>query len=118
MYIRVHHSVHTHIHTHVRSHTHTHTYKAICSSLCFSLLQLNIWDTAGSERYLSVGAMYYRNADGVLFVFDVTKPKTFTDVQTKWLALVAGHETYVWHAKALASHLDMSPFHASVKARF
>ena len=98
---------HTHTRTHARTHTHmwthahTHTQAQAPATesdhlhtlcVCFSLLQLNIWDTAGAERYLSVGAMYYRNADGVLFVFDVTKPKTFSDIQTKWLEMVAKQE--------------------------
>ena len=75
-------------------HAQTHQIGSLAHSSCLflPLLQLNIWDTAGSERYLSVGAMYYRNADGILFVFDVTKPKTFTDIQTKWLGMVAKHE--------------------------
>ena len=83
----------THAHTHTQAQAPAtgldclHTFR-----VCFSLLQLNIWDTAGAERYLSVGAMYYRNADGVLFVFDVTKPKTFSDIQTKWLEMVAKQE--------------------------
>ena len=106
-HIRTHAQTHTHMdtctdtHTHVDTCTHTHTQAQAPATgldclhtfrVCFSLLQLNIWDTAGAERYLSVGAMYYRNADGVLFVFDVTKPKTFSDIQTKWLEMVAKQE--------------------------
>ena len=92
---------HAQTHTHMWTHAHTHTQAQAPATgldclhtfrVCFSLLQLNIWDTAGAERYLSVGAMYYRNADGVLFVFDVTKPKTFSDIQTKWLEMVAKQE--------------------------
>jgi small GTP-binding protein len=33
---------------------------------------LQIWDTSGSERFRSVAAPFYRGADGVVFVFDVT----------------------------------------------
>jgi small GTP-binding protein len=35
-----------------------------------------IWDTAGQERYMSICPMYYRNAHIVIFVFDVSDPRT------------------------------------------
>lgn len=34
--------------------------------------RIDIWDTAGQERYQSLVSMYYRDADVILFVFDVT----------------------------------------------
>ena len=35
-------------------------------------IQLNIWDTAGQEKYKSLVSMYYKNADIVFYVFDKT----------------------------------------------
>ena len=35
-------------------------------------IQLNIWDTAGQEKYRSLVSMYYKNADIVFYVFDKT----------------------------------------------
>ena len=55
-------------------------------------LQVKIWDTAGSEKYMSISAVYYRKADGVIFVFDVTKPKSFTDIETVWMQAVEAPE--------------------------
>ena len=38
---------------------------------------LQIWDTAGTERYASVSSTFYRGADIVIFVFDITNHQTF-----------------------------------------
>ena len=38
---------------------------------------LDIWDTAGQERFHSLAPMYYRDADIVLIVFDVTDASSF-----------------------------------------
>ena len=34
---------------------------------------LQIWDTAGQERFQGLGTSFFRGADGVIFVFDVTR---------------------------------------------
>jgi len=41
---------------------------------------LQIWDTAGQERFQGLGTSFYRGADGVMFVFDVTRRKTFEEL--------------------------------------
>ena len=35
-------------------------------------IRLQVWDTAGSERFLTITRSYYRNADGVLLCYDIT----------------------------------------------
>jgi small GTP-binding protein len=47
-------------------------------------VKLQIWDTAGQERFRSIAKAYYRNAVGVLVVFDLTDRKTFDDVNN-WM---------------------------------
>lgn len=37
---------------------------------------LQIWDTAGMERYKTLGPIYYRGAQSAIFVFDVTRENT------------------------------------------
>jgi len=41
---------------------------------------LQIWDTAGQERFQGLGTSFYRGADGVIFVFDVTRRITFEEL--------------------------------------
>lgn len=43
-----------------------------------------VWDTAGQDRYRTIGSLYYRDADGCICVFDVTNPDSF-DGLSKWI---------------------------------
>ena len=47
-------------------------------------IKLQIWDTAGEERYRTITASYYRGAHAIAIVFDLTKIETFEHVK-KWL---------------------------------
>ncbi|KAM4700012.1 ras-related protein Rab-42 [Discoglossus pictus] len=44
-------------------------------------VRLQFWDTAGQERYRAVTRSYYRNAAGVLLLFDLTARPSFESVQ-------------------------------------
>ncbi|XP_031830297.1 ras-related protein Rab-18-B isoform X2 [Nomia melanderi] len=48
-------------------------------------IQLSIWDTAGEERFRTLSPSYYRNAQGAILVYDVTKEDTFKKLE-KWLS--------------------------------
>ncbi|XP_055935211.1 ras-related protein Rab-13-like isoform X2 [Argiope bruennichi] len=41
---------------------------------------LQIWDTAGQERFKSIVNRFFRNADGVIIMYDVTKKETFDEI--------------------------------------
>lgn len=45
---------------------------------------LRLWDTAGSERFRTFSTQHYRNAQGVIFCYDVTC-KTSFDTLKSWL---------------------------------
>ena len=47
-------------------------------------VSLLLVDTAGQERFHSLSKTYFKKADGVLFMYDVTKKVTFTNIN-KWL---------------------------------
>lgn len=46
---------------------------------------LQIWDTAGQEKFQSVTTHHYRAADGALLVFDISSEKSFANLD-KWLS--------------------------------
>lgn len=52
-----------------------------------SHVALQLWDTAGQERYRSITKQFFRKADGVVVVYDITNVQTFTAVR-QWLANV------------------------------
>ncbi|KAI3323139.1 rab protein [Xylariaceae sp. AK1471] len=45
--------------------------------------KLNIFDTAGQERFRTLSTSYYRGAHGVILVYDITNKKSFASME-KW----------------------------------
>ena len=52
----------------------------VTTKKCTSSLQ--IWDTAGQEKFRSLAPMYYRSADVALLCFDLTKKETLEALET------------------------------------
>jgi len=46
--------------------------------------KLQIWDTAGQERYRTITNAYYKGADGIIIVFDITNRESFLSIDS-WL---------------------------------
>jgi len=44
-------------------------------------LKLQVWDTAGHERFRTITPAYYRGAMGVIITYDVTSRETFDHVE-------------------------------------
>ncbi|KAH0628235.1 hypothetical protein JD844_009118, partial [Phrynosoma platyrhinos] len=51
---------------------------------------LQLWDTAGQERFRSIAKSYFRRADGVLLLYDVTCEKSFLNVR-EWVDMIAAY---------------------------
>ncbi|KAI8933761.1 hypothetical protein NX059_009474 [Plenodomus lindquistii] len=45
-------------------------------------IKLQLWDTAGTERFRSVSRSYYRGAAGAILVYDVSSWRSFQQLQT------------------------------------
>ncbi|KAI8035004.1 uncharacterized protein LOC128261091 [Drosophila gunungcola] len=54
------------------------------------VVKLQIWDTAGEERYRSMLPAYYRGAHGVLLVYDTTSASSFRSIDA-WLDEIKRH---------------------------
>ena len=44
-------------------------------------IRLNLWDTAGQEKYDSVTKMYFKNAEAAIIVYDITNENSFERLQ-------------------------------------
>ncbi|NWX91450.1 RAB44 protein, partial [Nothoprocta pentlandii] len=51
------------------------------------LFTLRLWDSAGQERYHSITKQFFRKADGVVLMYDVTSEYSFADVRY-WLSCI------------------------------
>ena len=47
-------------------------------------LKVKIWDTAGDERYKNIISSYYRGANGILLLYNITNRESF-DSLNSWL---------------------------------
>ena len=47
-------------------------------------VKIQIWDTAGQDRFRQLGESYYRGAAGIILVYDVTDIKSFENIDY-WL---------------------------------
>ena len=48
-------------------------------------VSMQIWDTAGQEKFHSLQGVFYKGADGCLIVYDITDPDSFQGIE-KWRA--------------------------------
>lgn len=55
-------------------------------------VRVQIWDTAGQERYQTITKQYYRRAQGVIFVYDITDKLSFKHI-AKWVSDVDEYTT-------------------------
>ncbi|XP_065920405.1 ras-related protein Rab-13-like [Dysidea avara] len=55
-------------------------------------IKLQIWDTAGQERFKALTAQYYRRAQGILLVYDITNEQSFENT-TNWLRMIQENST-------------------------
>ena len=50
-------------------------------------VKLQIWDTAGQEKYMSINKNLFQRVQGVILMYDITKHETFEHLDT-WLNLI------------------------------
>ena len=56
-------------------------------------VKVSISDTAGQEVFRAITKMYYKGADIVVIVYDITKEATFTSIKDYWITEVLNNST-------------------------
>jgi len=70
-------------------------------------VKLQIWDTAGEERFRSVTQMYYKNASAIVLVYDQTSESSFDSLEG-WIADIEKYKTEEMQLLVIASSkIDM-----------
>lgn len=57
-------------------------------------IKLKIWDTAGQERFRNITQQYYKGADGIVLVYDVSDRNSF-EMLRGWITQISTHTTKV-----------------------
>jgi Ras-related protein Rab-8A len=68
--------------------------------------RLQVWDTAGQDRFRSITTAYYRGAHGVMLVYDVTDAKSFDNVKN-WMQNIDEHASKSVNRILVANKSDM-----------
>ncbi|CAF0821911.1 unnamed protein product [Didymodactylos carnosus] len=56
-------------------------------------IKLQLWDTAGQEKFYNITRSYYRNADAILLVYDRTEAVTFQNI-ARWMRNIDENVSY------------------------
>ena len=48
-------------------------------------IKFQIWDTAGQERFRTITSAYYKGADGIIMVYDLTEASSVDDLENYWI---------------------------------
>ena len=53
------------------------------------IISVNLWDTAGQERFAAITSAYYKGSSGAIIVYDITRRKTFDNIDKWYSEIVA-----------------------------
>ena len=62
-------------------------YSQITKTIDYQTVSIEIWDTAGQEKYKSLVPNYIRSANIILIVYDITSPTSYKNIDN-WIDLI------------------------------
>ncbi|KAM3573789.1 hypothetical protein VYU27_004210 [Nannochloropsis oceanica] len=71
-------------------------------------IKLQIWDTAGQERFRTITTSYFRGAQGILLVYDVTDRRSFESIRN-WVGQIQQHADVHVNKILIGNKCDMTP---------
>lgn len=70
-------------------------------------IRLQVWDTAGQEKYQSITKTFYKNTQCVVVVFDLSDRATFEDVRSLWIKEIKKNCGFDVELMLLGNKLDL-----------
>ena len=56
-------------------------------------VKLQLWDTAGQEKFRSLAKIFYQNAQAAIFVYDITRRDSFENLKSFWIKELKNNAT-------------------------
>ena len=72
-------------------------------------IKLKIWDTAGQERFRNITTQYYKGADGIVLVYDVTDDASYDKIRDWMDQIVHNTQKDEIGLVLLGNKCDMEP---------
>lgn len=71
-----------------------------------TFLKMNVWDTCGQERFMAIASIYYKDANVILLVIDVTNEKSLEQAE-KYLEEIHSNANSNCTLVLLANKIDL-----------
>ena len=72
-------------------------------------IKLKIWDTAGEERFRNITTQYYKGADGIVLVYDVTDEASYEKIRDWMEQILSNTQQEEIGLVLLGNKCDMEP---------
>lgn len=69
-------------------------------------VKVQTWDTAGQERFKTITTSYYRNAQGILLVYDITDRSSFFNIRS-WMEQIQANADVEVNVVLVGNKLDL-----------
>ena len=73
------------------------------------VIKLKIWDTAGQERFRNITTQYYKGADGIVLVYDVTDEASYEKIRDWMEQILSNTQQEEIGLVLLGNKCDMEP---------
>ena len=72
-------------------------------------IKLKIWDTAGQERFRNITTQYYKGADGIVLIYDVTDDASYEKIRDWMEQILSNTKREDIGLVLLGNKCDMEP---------
>lgn len=72
-----------------------------------SKIKLQVWDTAGQDRFKSITKSYYKGAHGILLLFDITSRESFHNIRS-WVDTIKNNTVIGAPIILIANKIDLT----------